>query len=124
MCVNFVLLAGGTALNISADEGSKSRPPKLSSDQLACFKETRVAGGFMVMALFENGAVEGVIGGDVDTALVSKDTGFYLPVSESGAEGQGNIFVHGLKCLQDEWIFGGGRFYVLGEGGVDEVDEE
>ena len=32
MCVNLILLAGGTALNVSANEGSKSRPPKFSSD--------------------------------------------------------------------------------------------
>ena len=35
MRVNFVLLAEGTALDISADEGSESGPPEFSGDQLA-----------------------------------------------------------------------------------------
>ena len=46
-----------------------------------------MAGGLVVMASFKNGAVEGVTGRDVDMALISKDTGFYLPVSEPGVEG-------------------------------------
>ena len=34
----------------------------------------------MVMAAFEDGAAKGVVRGDIDTALVSEDAGFDLPV--------------------------------------------
>ena len=37
MCVNLVLLAKGTALDIAADKGGESRPPEFGGDQLACF---------------------------------------------------------------------------------------
>ena len=32
-------------------------------------------------------------------ALVGEDSGFDLPVGEVGAEWEGNILMHGLKCL-------------------------
>ena len=99
MCVNLIVLACGAAFNISVDEGSKSWPPELSSDQLSGLKETRVAGGFMVMALFEDVAVEGIISGDIDTAHIGEDTSLDLPVSEAGAEGERDVFVHRLKGL-------------------------
>ena len=124
MCISFILLAGGAAFNISVDEGSESRPPELSSNELMGFKETGMVGRFMVMAPLEDGAAEGVISGDVDTVFIGEDTGLDFPVSKAGVEGQGNVFMHGLKCLEDEWVTGGGRFDALGEGGVDEVDEE
>ena len=54
----------------------------------------------MVMAAFENGAVEGIICGDVDTALVGKDACVDLPVSESVMERKGNVLMHGLKSLK------------------------
>ena len=44
VCVNFVLLAKGAALNVAADEGGKSRPPEFGGDELACFQEAGVAG--------------------------------------------------------------------------------
>ena len=124
MHVNFILLAGGTALNISADEGSKSQPPKLSSDQLTGFKETGMAGGLMVMASFKDGAAEGIIGRDVDTALIGEDTSLDLPVSEAGAEGERNVLVNRLKCLQDEGIASRSRLNAIGEGSVNDVDKE
>ena len=99
MRVNFILLAGGTALNISANEGSESRPPELSGDQLMGFKETGMAGGLMVVASFEDGAAEGIVSGDVDTALIGEDTSLGLPVSEVGAKGERDVRVHRLKCL-------------------------
>ena len=37
VCVSFVLLAEGTALDIAADEGGKARPPELGGNKLACF---------------------------------------------------------------------------------------
>ena len=80
MRVNLVLLAKGTAFNIAADKGGKSRPPEFGGNQLACFQEAGVAGRFMIVAVFENGMAKGVVGGDIDTAFVGKDAGFDLPV--------------------------------------------
>ena len=99
MRVNLILLACGAAFNISADEGSKSQPPELSGDQLSDLKETRVAGRFVVMASFEDGAAEGIISRDIDTALIGEDTSLDLPVSEAGSEGERDVFVHRLKGL-------------------------
>ena len=76
------------------------------------------------MASFKDGAAEGVVSGDIDTALVSEDASFDLPVSKAGAEGERNILMHGLEGLEDEGITCGGGFDAVGEGGVDEVDEE
>ena len=80
VCVNLILLAKGAALNITADERGKARPPKLSGDQLSGFQEARVSGGFMIVASCKDGAAEGVVGGDIDTAFIGKDAGFNLPV--------------------------------------------
>ena len=81
VCVNLVLLAKGTALNIAADEGGKSRPPELGSYKLACFQEAGMPGRFMIMAACENGAAKGIVRGDVDTAFVGEDASFNLPIS-------------------------------------------
>ena len=104
MCVNFVLLAQSTAFHVVADEGGESGPPKFSGDQLACFQEAGMTGGLMVMAAFEDGVAEGVVCRDVDAALVGKDAGFDLPVSELRAEWERDIFVHGLEGLEDKGV--------------------
>ena len=104
MHVNLILLAGGTAFNILADEGSEPWPPELSSDQLSGFKKTRMTGGFVVMAPFKDGAAEGVVGGDIDTSFIGEDFRLHLPVSKTGVKRKGNILVHRLECLQDEGI--------------------
>ena len=80
MCVNLVLLAKGTALDVAADEGSKAGPPEFSCDQLSCLQEARVTGGLVIMAALEDGTAEGVVRGDIDTAFVREDAGFNLPV--------------------------------------------
>ena len=87
MCVGFVLLACSAVLDITADKRSKAWPPELSGDQLAGFKETRVSGGFVIMAVFQDGTAKSVIGGDVNMAFVGENSGFNLPVSEPRAEG-------------------------------------
>ena len=78
----------------------------------------------MIMASFQDGASEGVICGDIDTALVRKDASLDLPVSQPGTEGEGNVLVHGLEGLEDKGITCGGRFDAVREGGVDEVNEK
>ena len=67
---------------------------------------------------------EGIVRRDIDTTLVSKDAGFDLPVSEPGMEGKGNVFMHGLKSLEDKGVTCGCGFNAMGEGGVDKVDKE
>ena len=44
MRVGFVLLAKGTAFDISADKGGEAGPPEFSGDQLASFQEARMTG--------------------------------------------------------------------------------
>ena len=119
MCVSLVLLAKGTALNIAADQGSETRPPKLSGDQLARFQEAGVASQFVIMAARKNGVAKGVVRGDVDTAFVGKDAGIDLPVGQLRTEGKGNVFMHGLEGLKNEGVARGGGFNSMREGSVD-----
>ena len=97
MRVGFVLLAKGTALDVSADKGSQAGPPEFSGDQLSSFQEAGVSGGFMIMASRKDGAAQGVVGGDIDAAFISKDAGFDLPVSEPGTKGKRDVLVHRLE---------------------------
>ena len=124
MCVNLVLLAKGTALDVAADEGGESGPPEFGGDQLSCFQEAGMAGRFMIMAVFEDGAAKGVVGRDVDTAFVGKDAGLDLPVSEPGTEGKRNVLMHGLESLEDEGITCGCGFNAMGEGSIDHIDKK
>ena len=39
-------------------------------------------------------------------------------------EGKGYILVHGLEGLKNEGVTGRGRFNAVGEGDIDDVDEE
>ena len=124
MRVNFVLLAKGAALDISADVGGQARPPEFSRDQLASLQEARMTGGFVIMAALEDGAAEGIIHGDIDTAFVREDAGLNLPVSEPRAEWERNVLVHGLEGLENKGVSCGCGFNAVGEGGVDQVDKE
>ena len=124
MCVNLVLLAKGTALDIAADEGSESGPPKFGGNQLTCLQEAGVASGVMVVATLEDGTAKRVVCGDIDMAFVSEDTGFDLPVCELGTEEKGNVFMHGLESLENERITRRCGFNAMGEGGVDQVDKK
>ena len=70
----------------------------------------------MIMASFQDGASEGVVCGNIDTAFVCKDAGLDLPVSQAGTEGERDILVHRLESLEDEGITCGGGFNAVGEG--------
>ena len=118
MGVGFVFLAGSAAFNEAADKGGEPRPPEFSSDELACLQEAGMAGGFVIMVVFENGAAKGIISGDIDTAFVGKDAGFNLPVGESRTEGERNILMHRLEGLEDKGITRGCGFNMMREGGV------
>ena len=99
MRINFVLLAQGTAFNIAADKRGESGPPELSGDQLASFQEAGMAGGLVIMAAFEDGMAEGVVGWYIYATLISKDASFDLPVGKPGTEGKRDILMHGLEGL-------------------------
>ena len=119
MCVNLVLLAKGTAFDIAADEGSKAGPPEFGGNQLPSFQEAGVSGGFMIVAMRKDGVAEGVVGGDVDPSFVSEDTGLNLPVSKAGTEGKRDVFVHGLKGLEDKGVTRRSGFDPMRESSVD-----
>ena len=116
--VNLVLLANGTALDVAADEGSKAGPPEVGGDQLSGFQEAGVSSRFVIVATREDGAAEGVVGRDIDTAFIGEDAGLNLPVSEARTEGERNVLMHGLESLENEGITCGCRLNAMGEGGI------
>ena len=122
--VGLVLLAGGTALDIFADVGGKAGPSEFRHDELSSFEVAGVTSTFMVVTSLENGVAEGIIVGDVDTALIGQDACFDLPVGEAGTEGERDIIVHGLEGLENERIARQSRLDAMGEGYVDNINEE
>ena len=119
MRVDLVLLAKGIAFHIAVDEGGEPRPPELGGDQLACFQKAWVAGRRVIVAARENGAAQGVVGRDIDTAFVGKDASFDLPVCEPGTEGERNVLMHGLEGLENKGVTHGSGFDAMRESGVD-----
>ena len=83
-----------------------------------------MTGTFVVVASLENGMAEGIIVGDIDTALIGQDACFDLPVGEAGTEGERDIIVHGLEGLENEGIACRSRLDAMGEGDVNNIDEE
>ena len=83
-----------------------------------------MTGRFVIVTAFEDSAAKRVVRGDVDTAFVCKDAGFNLPVSQPGMEGERDVFVHGLKSLEDKGVTHGCGLDTVGEGGVDKIYEE
>ena len=53
----------------------------------------------MVMAVDQNGFVEEIIRGNIDTALVGENALCVLPIQEMGAKGWRDGAVHRLECL-------------------------
>ena len=99
MSVGLVLLAFRTAFNVAADKESEAGPPEFGSNKLMGFEEARMSSKLVIMTAFKDGTVEGVISRDVDTAFVSEDSSFNLPISKAREEREGNILMHRLKCL-------------------------
>ena len=58
MCVDLVLLARSTALNITVDIGGEARPPKLRSNKLASLENTRMTRCGMVMVASDDRMVK------------------------------------------------------------------
>ena len=82
------------------------------------------SGSFVIMTTLENGAVKRSIIGNINTALVGQDAHFDLPVREAGMEGEGNVLIYRLKCLEDKGISSRGRFDVMEEGNIDDIDKK
>ena len=60
--------------------------------------------GFMVMTAGKDGAVEGILWGDVDATFVSEDAIVEFPVREVRPESSGNVFQGRLQVLEDEGV--------------------
>ena len=73
MCVRFILLACGTAVDVFPHKLGKAWPLEFSSNELVSFKVTRMPGGLMVMAMDKDRAMEGVLWGDIHTTFVCED---------------------------------------------------
>ena len=78
----------------------------------------------MIVAALKNSAAKGVIRGDIDAALISKDACLDLPVCESGTKGERDVLMHGLEGLGDEGVACRGRFDAMRKGSVDQVNKK
>ena len=79
--VHLVLLAYCTSFNILLDKGSKSRPSKLSGDELVGFQDTRVPSSRVVMVFGDSQLTQVRLFGDIDMTLVGQDTPFVCPIN-------------------------------------------
>ena len=89
--VGFVLLVCGTAFDVLAYKLCKTWPPEFGGNELAGFEITRMTGGLVVIAMSDDGVMEEIIWGNVDTALVQEDVVVVFPVRETRPEGSRNI---------------------------------
>ena len=124
MGVDLVLLARGTAADITPDIRGKARPPKLRGNKLASFEDTRVASSGMVMVLSHDGVAQVSIGGYVNSALVSEDASVIVPVGKAGAESGRDCTRESMEGIQDQRVRSRGGAEFVGERDVDEVDKE
>ena len=124
MSVHLVLLASCTAFDVFTAVGGKTRPPEIGSDKLPSFQVSRVASHIMIMAVLEDGTVKGFVVGDMAMTLVGQDACFDLPVGEAGEERERNVLVHRLECLEDKGITSGGRFDMIREGHINNIDKK
>ena len=85
------MLAHGIAFDVLAHKLCKTGPSKFRDDELTSLKINRVAGSLMVVAVGEDGAMEGVLWGDIDTTFVSQDMVIVFPIGEMGSEGSGDV---------------------------------
>ena len=80
MHVGPVLLTDSAALDIAPHILHEAWPPEFRSDELPCLQIPRVTCSFMVMAMGEDGVVEGILRGDIDLFLAGEDVVIILPV--------------------------------------------
>ena len=83
MGIDFVLLARGTSVDITANVRGEAWPPKFRGNQLVSFENARMASSGMIMVSSNDRVVESGISGNVDVTLVSQDAGIVAPVREA-----------------------------------------
>ena len=83
-----------------------------------------MTGSLMVMATSEDGAMEGILWGNVDTTIVGQDVVIELPVRETRPEGSGDVLQGHLQVLEDEGVGFGQVADALVQLGVNEIDEQ
>ena len=92
MCVQLVLLACGTALNVFAHKLRETQLSEFSSDELISLEIPRVTSGLVVVTLGKDRVTERVIRRDVDMTFVGQNMVIILPVRETRPEGGRDIF--------------------------------
>src|SRR6267154_2070720 len=124
--IRFHFLAGTTAGNIVADEGTHTRPPVGAFYQLFSLVAAGVAGGDVVMVEGENPATEGV--GDVSAVFVEQDATIVVqaPVGEGGAHWWGAEPIEGVNSCRDSRFRGirGCNCKFLSKFSINETSEE
>ena len=91
MFVRLVLLACTTTLSISTYKLCKTWPLEFQGNKLMSFEITWMHGGLVIMAMRDNGAVERVLSGNIDTVLEYQDMIIVLPVRKVEPEGSRDI---------------------------------
>ena len=91
---------------------------------MASFEDTQVASSGMVMVASDDGVAQVCIGRDIDAALVSQDASVVMPVRKAGAKGSWGSTWESVEGVQDQWVRSRGGAKFVGEGGIDEVNEE
>ena len=99
-----MLLAGGTSLDITVNVGGEAQPPKLRGNKLVSFENTWMASSGMIMVSSHDGVAQVGIGGDVNTALVSQDTGIIVPIRKLRAEIGRDSSRESVEGVEDRWV--------------------
>ena len=85
------MLAHDVAFDILVYELCETRLLEFGGDELVSFEITQVASGLMVVALGEDGSMEEILWGDVDTTFVCEDMIVILPVQEMRPGGSRDV---------------------------------
>ena len=101
VCIDFVLLAGGTPTDITLDIRSEAWPPKFRGNQLPSFENTGVTSSGMVMVSGNDGTPKVSVGRDIDVSLVSQNSSIIVPVREAGTESCRNLVWEGMESVND-----------------------
>ena len=91
---------------------------------MASFENTRMACGGMIMVARYDRAAKASISRDIDAALVSQDSSVIVPIGKARAEIGRDCTRESMEGIEDQWVRSRGGAKFVGEGGVDEVDEE
>ena len=102
--VDFVLLARGTAADITLHIRGKAWPPKFQGDKLASFENSWVTCSRMVMMSGNYRMTEVSISRDIDLALVRQDASVIVPVRKVGMESSRNLARESMEGIKDQWV--------------------